>query len=235
MNQLLERKLNDLLLEAPQRARVFEHFKIDYCCGKQLSLGEACQHVHADPAMVLAALEAAASVEANPFISLRLGALADEIVARHHIKARTQGPRILQLFNKVCGVHGEKEPRLFEMEVIFCELHQDLLQHMHKEEAVLFPFCKELELATGAVSMHCGSVANPIRMMEYEHREALVQVAALEELSGHFVPPAGACNSWRVLYHELQAYVEDLHVHMQVENNLLFPAALRREEDLNEI
>lgn len=234
MTQILERRLDELLLEAPLRARVFSQFQIDYGCQQKISLAEACAQNQADPELVVAALDAQTQAATQAFLPMGLGALADEIVSRHHDKVREMGPRIQPLLNKVCDVHGAEAPFLYEIRSLFQALHGDLLMHMLKEEGVLFPYCKRLELAVESFQMHCGSIANPIRMMLFEHGEALMQTEQLSKLCEEFVPPTSACTSWRVLYAELQAYVEDLHLHMQLENNLLFPAALRSEENLKE-
>lgn len=221
----------DLLRDAPWRARVFDRYAIAYCCDSSLTLAEACRQRQLDPEAVLQAL-ALDAPEADPFLPLGLGALSDEIVARHHESAREQGLRIQALLDKAARVHGGREPRLRAAWVLFQQLHAELLQHMLKEEGVLFPYCRRLELAVSPVAMHCGSVANPIRAMEFEHDRTKAQMDELRQLFDDFRLPAWACNTVRVLYHELQAYLADLETHMAVENQVLFPAALRREHEL---
>lgn len=229
---LLERPISELLQEAPSRARIFERFKFDYGCGNQQTLAEACRDLQIDPQTVLDSLSAETSPSQDGFVPIRLGPLADEIVSRHHHYVHLQGPRVQELLDKVSRVHGGKEPRLLTLWSLFQQLHADLLRHMLKEEAVLFPYCKQLEHAEELLGMHCGSVAMPIRVMESEHRQAQEQADQIRQLTDNFSPPAWACNSMRVLYHELASYLADLEVHMHLENDLLFPAALRREEEL---
>lgn len=230
--QMLERSVADLLREVPRRARVFERYAIDYGCGSTRSLAEVCRQQQIDPDTILKSLAAEQPAGPDPFVRIRLDALADEIVTRHHDYAREQGQRIQSLLDKVNRVHVAKEPRLLALWSLFQQIHADLLQHMLKEEAVLFPYCRQLELATASVTMHCGSVAMPIRVMESEHHKTSEQMRLVENLTDGYTPPDWACNSFRVLYDELQAYVQDLEEHMHLENDLLFPAALRREAEL---
>lgn len=230
----LNRSVTELLQEAPARARVFERFAIDYGCASGLTLAEACRQQRLDPESVAACLATAQPEAETPFTRLRLSALTEEIVARHHVYARESGERIQPLLDKVARVHGGKEPRLRELWCVFQQLHAELLMHMLKEERVLFPYCRQLEAATEDVNLPDGSVAMPIRMMEAEHLRTERQMAQLRTLTDDFTPPAWACNSLRVLYHELQHYSADLETHMHLENNLLFPAALRREDALRQ-
>ncbi len=230
---LIERPVGDLLREAPERSQVFKKFAIDYGCGNELTLAEACYRQNIDPELVVQAFKDAQSSPNDGFINLRLDLLAAEIVEKHHHFAREQGTHIQPILSKVCRVHGRKEPRLLEIQQIFQAMHQGLLQHMLKEENVLFPFCKRLEFAIEPVSMGCGSVANPIGVMESDHEHTRQEMQQIKDLSDQFTPPEWACNSFRVLFHALQTYIEDLETHMHLESDLLFPAALRREEDLN--
>jgi regulator of cell morphogenesis and NO signaling len=230
--QMLERLVSELLQEDPRRAQIFEQYAIDYCCCNHLTLAETCQEKQINPETILKSLAETAPHDEDSFVSVQLGALSDDIVARHHSFVREQGGRILPLLEKVCQVHGQREPRLLAIKTVFQDLHQDLLLHMQKEERVLFPFCKELENSQVGVEMHCGSVANPIQMMLYEHDLAAEQMKQLQFLSEQFTPPNWACNSFLALYQALKDYHQDLEIHMHLENNLLFPAALRRESKL---
>jgi regulator of cell morphogenesis and NO signaling len=231
--QILERSIAELVNEAPLRARIFEEYAIDYTCNSKLSLAEACKKNNLDPETVINSLSKIQLLSHDPFVPILLGALSDEIIAKHHTYVREQGPRIQTLLEKVGRVHGEKEPRFLELKIIFEHMHLDLMLHMLKEENVLFPYCKQLEQTKEVISMHCGSVAMPIQVMESDHAQARAQSAEIEKLTDQFSPPDWACNSVKVLYSELKAYIEDLDVHMHLENNLLFPAALRREDQLN--
>lgn len=230
---LLERPVAELLREAPERGQIFAKFEIDYGCSNQQTLAEVCNRQNIDPALVVAALNNYHEATTDAFINLRLDLLAADIVARHHDFAREQGMHIKPLLTKVCRVHGDNEPRLLEIQRVFQGLHQDLVMHMLKEENILFPFCKQLELATEPISTGFSSVANPIRVMESDHEQTRQEMQQIRDLSDQFTPPEWACNSFRVLYHDLKAYIEDLETHMHLESDLLFPAALRREESLN--
>lgn len=230
---MLERSISELVREFPGRARIFEQFAIEYRCGNNLTLAEVCQQQQIDPERLLESLKSEEPVS-DPFIPIQLGALSDEIVARHHSFVREQGERILPLLARVNQVHIKKEPRLLAIWSTFEQMHTELLTHMLKEENVLFPFCKRLEQAQEIPAMHCGgSIMMPIRVMESEHRATVTQMQQIQSLTDDFCPPEGACNSWRVLYSALKEYVEDLEEHMHLENDLLFPAAARREEELH--
>ena len=128
--QMLERLVSELLQEDPRRAQIFEQYAIDYCCCNHLTLAEACRERQIDPENILNSLAENAPQNEDSFVSIQLAALADDIVARHHSYVREQGGRILPLIEKVCQVHGQREPRLLSLKAVFQDLHQDLLLHM---------------------------------------------------------------------------------------------------------
>jgi len=226
---MLESKVSDLLQEDPRRAAIFEKYAIDYCTCNHLTLAEVCQEKQLDPANLLRSLSEKADDKVDTFVSIQITALANDIVNRHHQYAREQGTWILSLLDKVCRVHGQRESRLTAIQAVFREMNQDLLLHMQKEEQVLFPICKELEQAQAEFEMHCCALENPIQVMQYDHDLASEQLKQLQSLSDQYTPPEWACNSMLALYQALKDYHSDLEVHMHLENNILFPAALRKE------
>ena len=147
----------------------------------------------------------------------------------HHVFTREELDRIEPLLAKVSRVYGERRPELPRLEAIFLELKRELLLHLVKEEQVLFPYVRQLEVAgdnKGARPASCfGTVQNPVRMMVMEHDAAGDMLKQLRELSNDFTPPADACVSYQTLYHALEGLEQDLHQHIHLENNILFPRA----------
>ncbi|QKK08588.1 MAG: iron-sulfur cluster repair di-iron protein [Planctomycetota bacterium] len=224
--------VGELVRENPARSRVFEHFSIDYCCGGKVPLREACRERGLDADRVAADL---ALVDAEPApstedpASMGLAALADHIEATHHAYLREELPRLDFMTKKVAQVHGDAEPRLHEIRQVFVTCREELEAHMLKEERVLFPMIRELEQADGAVAFHCGSLANPIEMMEHEHDSAGHAMSRFKELTDGYAPPEWACNTYRAMVDGLAAFERDMHQHVHKENNVLFPRALELE------
>lgn len=223
--------IGELVRENPARSRVFERFSIDYCCGGKVPLHEACRARGLDPQRVEAELARVSVEQAMPDdpASMGLGHLADHIEASHHAYLREELPRLDTLTEKVARVHGDAEPRLNEIRRVFVACRQELEAHMLKEERVLFPMIRELERADGPVTFHCGSLANPIRMMEHEHDQAGDAMSRFKELTDGYAPPDWACNTYRAMVDGLAALEQDMHQHVHKENNVLFPRALEVE------
>ncbi len=152
--------------------------------------------------------------------------LIDHILTVHHAYVRSALPAIARHLAKLVDVHGGRHPELPRVAAAFDEMGGDLRQHMMKEERVLFPYIRELASASGASRPSpFGTVANPIRMMEREHREAGDEMRLMRELTGGFTVPADGCATYRVCFDELAAFERDLHRHVHLENNVLFPKA----------
>lgn len=200
-----ETRVAEIAARNPATIRVFQRFSIDFCRGGKRPLSEVC---------------------AENFI-----------VNKYHADLRTELPRLHQMAVKVLNAHGEKHPDVFpELLEVFAGLRQELDSHMMKEERVLFPYAARLEkLAAkgeGLPASHTGSIQAPIGMMEHEHEIAAQALARLRELTKGYAPPSGACNTFRGLYHGLAELERDLHRHIHLENNVLFPRAARLEEEL---
>jgi len=233
---VLEQTVGQLVANRPSRSRVFEAFGIDYCCGGKRRLGEACQAVGADPGEVVGALKAseegAGGETETDWTKETMSDLVDHIISTHHFYLRVELPRLAGMTEKVAAVHGQNHPELVECREVFAGLRAELESHMGKEEQVLFPMIKTLELATSRPEFHCGSVRNPITMMEHEHDDAGRALARLRALTGGFTPPEDACNTYRACLDGLAQLEADLHRHIHKENNILFPRASKREADL---
>jgi regulator of cell morphogenesis and NO signaling len=230
---LLEARVGELVRERPSRAKVFEEFGIDYCCGGRVSLAEACRARGLDLETVadrLAASDAAQGEEpVGVWEGLSLGGLADYIMARHHEYLRSALPRLEGLLEKVEKAHGAKHPEMVEVRRIFAEFHPALMQHMMKEEMALFPMLRQLDDPHGERAFHCGSVGNPIRVMLMEHDEAGAAMERFRTLTQGYTPPEDACNTFRAALHGLAELEEDMHRHVHIENEVLFPRALDAE------
>lgn len=228
-------------IEQPSSKRIFEKLKIDYCCGGKISLAEACERKNIDLATLENLLKAeesraAADTFADPdFNSMSLASLSDYIVRKHHIFTREENARIAALLEKVCRVHGDKDPKLHEIELIFGSLRLELENHMLKEERMLFPYIALMEssLAFGlrVPPAPFGTTKNPVRVMVNEHDTAGEQLRAIRELADNFQPPDWACATYRALLEALEGIEHDLFRHIHLENNLLFPKAVDMEEN----
>ena len=216
----------------PAAARVLEHHQLDYCCGGQRTLAEACADRDLDPALVLSELDAIEPADVADWARLDAATLVDRIEATHHRYLHDELPRLAALAEKVVGVHGDRHPELHAVQVTYTALRMDLEPHLMKEERVLFPMIRELATATSMPSFHCGSVGNPIRMMLLEHDQAGELLAQLREDANGFEPPADACASYEALYRGLAELEADTHLHIHKENNVLFPAVLALEDAL---
>lgn len=227
--ELLKMTIAELVVERPERSRIFERFGIDYCCGGKRPLNDACRATGASPDAVVDALIESSQTDQSgietDWSTASLGDLIDHIVTKHHAYLRTELPRLSQMGEKVARVHGERFTWLPKCHRTFEGLRAELEQHMMKEERVLFPMIKELENANGEVSLHCGNLNAPISVMEHEHDNAGQAMITLRRLTSAFVPPEDACNTFRAWLHGLAELETDLHQHIHKENNVLFPRA----------
>ena len=231
----IEKTVGELVSERPGRSRVFEEYGIDYCCGGKKLLPEACakKGVDIDELMrELAKADAAVQEDAIDYSVMALDELADHIVTTHHAYMAKELPRLKAMSAKVAKVHGDSDARLGELAQVVHALSTELQSHMMKEEKVLFPIIRQLTHADTLPRMHCGKLANPIRVMEAEHDSAGGALESTRELTDGYVPPEWACNTYRALLDGLHELELDLHQHIHKENNILFPRALEREAAL---
>ncbi len=229
--------VRDYAIETPQTIPVFEKLGIDFCCGGNRPLEEACAAANLDVDQVLQSLETALAEPVRPSDrELKSGSLAElisHIVRTHHAYVRTQIPEIERLLEKVHSKHGENHAELTVIHSTFHALAQELMMHLMKEENILFPYIERME---ESVLQHepilpppFGTVANPVRMMEHEHDDAGAALRTLRATSQNYTPPADACTSFRALYTALVNFEKDLHQHIHLENNVLFPRAVEME------
>ena len=228
--------VREIALKQPTSIRVFEKLGIDYCCGGRKPLADACTAQNIPIDSVLAALEEAAANSApasEGWSKSPLASLSEHIVSVHHTYVRKELPRLALLAQKVVARHGDTRTELPEIQATLGQLNEDLIAHLAKEEDILFPYIVRLERASsdGAVGpKSCfGTVANPIAMMTQEHDAAGVLMAKIRSLSHNFAPPEGACPTYHAFYDGLKEFEQDLHQHIHLENNLLFPRAIDME------
>ena len=237
-NQLAQRPLGEIVSADARTAPVLERFGLDYCCHGHQTLEEAAA-AHGLPLQDL--LTALAPLEETPAERLsdewtELDALTRYIVDRHHGYVRETVPILNAWLDKLVTRHGSRHPELVQVRDTFAALADELLAHMAKEENILFPSIDELATAQRAgeplPESPFGTLFHPIRVMEADHREAGELLSRLRSLTSGFTPPDDACATYRSSYDELKRFEGDLHRHIHLENNVLFPAALEVEARL---
>jgi regulator of cell morphogenesis and NO signaling len=233
--------VREIAINNPAAVRVFENFGIDYCCGGRRPLHEACVRANAPVDHVMRALDELEVNGTSPgetWTNSSLADLAAHVVRRHHRYVRDESPRIELLLQKVVNRHGEAHPELGAIQDTFVALSQELFAHMMKEERVLFPFLDAMEAAARAgqpAPLGCfASVELPIARMLADHDDAGALLAKMRDLSGGYRAPDGSCPSYRGLYQALEEFERDLHHHVHLENNILFPRAVEMERSLKE-
>ena len=233
--------VREIALEQPASIRVFEQFGIDYCCGGRKPLADACAARDIEIEAVLAALQAVANEPARvaeDWSQASLEELSGHIVATHHAYVKSELPRLALLAERVVRRHGDTQAELPVIQTRLAQLDEELTHHLAKEEAILFPYIVRLEraLANGsATPRSCfGTVANPIAMMTAEHDAAGTLIAEIRELSHQFTTPVGACPTYHAFYDGLREFEQDLHQHIHLENNLLFPHTIQMESGISE-
>jgi len=238
MSVATEKTVRELAVENPAATRIFEKVGIDYCCGGNQSLEDACQKAGVSVGEVTASLEAAKQAATTAQIAHEwqdepLSELIAHIKNTHHKYTREEIVRLPALLEKVCSVHGKKHPELPGIRDTFLGLSQELTTHLMKEEMVLFPYIVRMEEAVlqkePILPAPFGTVKNPVSMMEHEHDSAGNALREMREASNGYTAPDDACVSYQTLYQALAAFESDLHLHIHLENNILFPRAIAME------
>jgi regulator of cell morphogenesis and NO signaling len=230
--------VRDVATELPQSTRLFERLKIDYCCGGNKPLAEACASAGVDVGSVMEMLTEVTQSNANEegaldFQKLTPTKLITHIVETHHVFTKSEMDRLQSLADKVLAGHGGNHPELIHLDELLTRLRADLMPHMMKEEQILFPYIVAMENATNQNRplpfAPFGTVNNPIRMLMREHDAAGEMMREVRALTSDYKTPADACNSYKTLYQALENFEKDLHQHIHLENNILFPKALTLE------
>jgi len=218
--------IGEIAVSVPSAIRVFEHWKIDYCCHGNRSIPEACASAGVTVEELLEAIGDPRDADAaRDWSNESLTTLQRFIIDTHHVYTRETLETVKQLANKVAFRHGANHPEMNTVRELVDHLYNDLFPHMMKEEQVLFPYVEQLESNPDGPPPFFGSVKNPIRMMMMEHEAVADILAALQTATHHYELPPDACISFRALYEQLSALEADLHQHIHLENNVLFPRA----------
>jgi len=236
MENLVNLSLGEIVKQNYRASVVFERYGLDFCCMGSQQLGEACQASEINTAEVVQALNALSENEeaATNFDAWPLDLLADYIYQRHHKYVEKKTPLIKGYLDKICSVHGKRHPELEEIRAIFYESSGELAVHMKKEELMLFPYIKRMVAAQAkgddVQSPMFGSVISPVEVMKADHRDEGEQLQRMATLSNAYTPPADACSTYTVTYKMLKEYERDMHLHIHLENNILFTKAVALEE-----
>lgn len=229
--------IGELVAKDYRAAEVFAKYGIDFCCKGGLSLQAVSEKKNISLTELIDDLKGVtASTEPvqNDYLSWPIDLLTDYIEKTHHRYVVAKTPVIQQYLTKVCQVHGKAHPELHQVLEEFNQSAQALAVHMKKEELILFPYVRKMMKAreNELLLPHFGTVENPIAMMKHEHNEEGERFRRISALSSNYTPPEGACNTYKVTYALLKEFENDLHLHIHLENNILFPRAIKMEADL---
>lgn len=240
MNITEKNIIGDLVAQDYRTASVFKNHGIDFCCNGNRTIEDACESKNMEHSELIEKLQQAVQKSSNTgtnYNSWPLDLLADYIEKKHHRYVEQKIQEITPFLNKVVRVHGDRHTELSEIEQLFRETAGELTAHMKKEELMLFPFIRKM------VKMQNGNepfsppmfstVQNPIAMMQHEHDTEGERFRKITELTQSYTPPIDACNTYRVTFALLKEFEEDLHLHIHLENNILFPKAIKLEKSIS--
>jgi regulator of cell morphogenesis and NO signaling len=224
--------IGDFVAKDYRTAAIFSKYGIDFCCKGQRTIDEVCKKQNINEPNLLEELNAVLATKNDSgidFSSWPLDLLIDYIEKTHHRYVEEKTQVIIPFLDKLCSVHGSNHPELFEINTLFKESAQELTSHMKKEELILFPFVKEMINATkshGSIGKpFFGTVKNPIAAMMDEHDNEGERYRTISTLTNNYVTPEDACNTYKVTYSMLEEFEQDLHKHIHLESNILFPKA----------
>lgn len=222
-------------------AAIFSKYGIDFCCKGNRTIEEACEKKDIDADQLIDQLNTVLATKNDSAIDFKiwpLDLLADYIEKTHHRYVEEKTQTLLPFLDKLCKVHGANHPELFEINELFIGCAGELAQHMKKEELILFPFIKKMAKAAlteePIAKPQFGTVKNPIAMMMEEHEAEGDRFVKIAALTNNYTPPADGCSTFRVTYAMLADFEQDLHKHIHLENNILFPSAMLLEKKFSE-
>ncbi|SDG67166.1 iron-sulfur cluster repair di-iron protein [Psychroflexus sediminis] len=237
MTLIKDKTVAELVSENINTAHVFKKHGIDFCCGGGISISKACEKNQVELDELIDDLDNLKDKgRTYDYKKWDLHFLAQHIENVHHSYVEEAIPILIQYTNKVADVHGGTNPELIQVRDLFAEIANELTQHMKKEELILFPFIAKMERAMKNGDKidrpHFGTVENPIAMMEDEHEAAGDLLKEIALITNNYTLPEHACNTYRAMFHKLQEFENDLHLHIHLENNILFPKALAMEKSI---
>ncbi len=231
MENLTTRSIASLVLENHQIVPVLEKYSIDFCCRGKLNLEDVCRERGIELSVVLKEIDAAGTEETGkqmPLSEMTETQLVNQIVTTHHYYVKNAMPVIAGHLEKVAFKHGDTFPFMLRVKELFEIIHKEMDQHMKKEEVILFPRILEIEKKAGQLNQFPSRyISDPIAMMEHEHENAGDNLFEIRRLTNNYAVPAGACTTFRICLSELKEFEDDLHEHVHLENNILFPKALQ--------
>lgn len=240
MNITEKNIIGDLVAQDYRTASVFKNHGIDFCCNGNRTIEDACESKNMEHSELIEKLQQAVQKSSNTetnYNSWPLDLLADYIEKKHHRYVEQKIQEITPFLNKVVRVHGDRHTELSEIEQLFRETAGELTAHMKKEELMLFPFIRKMvKMQNGNEPFSppmFGTVQNPIAMMQHEHDTEGERFRKITELTQSYTPPIDACNTYRVTFALLKEFEEDLHLHIHLENNILFPKAIKLEKSIS--
>lgn len=240
-NNLINETLSEIVKKDIRLASVLERYNLDYCCGGKQTLKESCEKNNIDLSLIVDEINSIKyqnSYDSINYDEWDLDFLVLYIINVHHSYVKNNIPLITVHSEKVVNKHSEHHPEVIKVKKIFDEVKLELLSHLNKEEKILFPSINSLVNAkkmNTKVQLPFGTIANPIGMMELEHENAGSAFHSIYELTNNYTTPEDACNTFLLFYKELEAFEKDLHKHIHLENNILFPKAIELEKELNKI
>lgn len=241
MNNYLSKTVGNIVTEDYRTAGIFKKYKIDFCCNGNKNFGEVCETKKIDVDSLINELEEVKKSDqksAVDFQSWPLDLLTDYIEKKHHRYVEQRSPELQMYLDKLCRVHGDKHPELFKIYELFNQSAGELAAHMKKEELILFPAIRKLVklIYNNEIEkdVKLNSVSAPIQVMMSEHDTEGDRFREIAKLTDNFTPPADGCNTYRVTFSLLKEFEEDLHMHIHLENNILFPGAIEFENKIQE-
>jgi len=239
MKNFQNKSIGEIVAEDYSTISVFKKNGIDFCCNGNKSISDVCIDKQIDPDKLLHEIESVKQhihEKIPDFQSWPLDLLTDYIEKKHHRYVEEKIPLLRQYLEKIVQVHGDRHPELLEILKHFNASAGDLTAHMKKEEFMLFPFIRKMvqsqQRGAQLAQPHFGTVQNPIQMMMQEHDMEGGRFGEISNLSNNYLPPEDACNTYKITFASLREFEDDLHLHIHLENNILFPKAIELEKML---
>lgn len=235
-----QKQIGQFVADDFRTAAVFSNYGIDFCCKGERTVEEVCKKNNIDVEELLGKLleiQISNQEQSIDYKSWPLDLLAEYVEKKHHRYVEEKSPVLRQFLDKLCKVHGQRHPELLEITALFIGCAKEMASHMKKEELILFPFIKRMVKAqmegTKIESPQFSTVENPIALMKHDHEIEGDRFRKIVELTNNYTPPADACNTYKVTFAMLDEFEKDLHLHIHLENNILFPKAIELEQSLN--
>lgn len=239
MDNTAGKTIGQIVADDYRTAQVFKNHGIDFCCKGNRSVEEVAQKNNVDASILYKEIEKIQIQKTNESIDFKswpLDLLADYIEKTHHRYVEEKIPVLKQYLDKLCKVHGGRHPELFEINEHFKASAGELTAHLKKEELILFPIVRKMvDAKQKGIAMEkpkFGTVENPIQMMMQEHENEGDRFRKIESLSNNYTPPADGCSTYQVGFSLLKEFEEDLHRHIHLENNILFPKSIVLEKEM---